>query len=375
MTFSMHVSQKGRANNEKSVSLQVIIYIMYIMGMFRDILRCSVAVILFAVQLTMVSCGDTLSGSQKPGSSGGTLDVLLAIDEEVYSGSVKELIDSIFLQPQRALPQPEPRFDLVPIPVSSLRNTSMFQHYRNIVICDVRKGNPDKVYRSMDPWAEPQIVYEFSVADEATLCRLLRKTTDRLVDDIYNAEHRRMIKAYKGIEGYAVEAAVKKQLGISLTISNEFEVARPDNPRPDFMWVRKETKDFGIGVQIHVLPYDDPAVFTEERVLDTLEYQMRMHIPGIADGSYMNIERRLPFYTRQVTISDSLYAVETRGCWRTEGAFMGGPFVNYVVLSPDQQKVVFLTAYVYYPSGRLKSLTKRDLLMQVEGICHSLRFE
>ena len=68
------------------------------------------------------------------------------------------------------------------------------------------------------------------------------------------------------------------------------------------------------------------------------------------------------------------YCVETRGCWRTEGDFMGGPFVNYVVLSPDNKQVVMLTGYIYYPSGRIKTLSKRDLLMQAEGICHSLRF-
>ena len=88
----------------------------------------------------------------------------------------------------------------------------------------------------------------------------------------------------------------------------------------------------------------------------------------------MNVERRMPFYTRKVDFEGSPYCVETRGCWRTEGDFMGGPFVNFVVLSPDNKQVVFLTGYIYYPSGRIKSLSKRDLLMQAEGICHSLRF-
>ena len=310
----------------------------------------------------------------KPGSSGGTLDVLIAIDDAVYKGATRSVIDSIFLQPQEALPQPEPRFDVVQVPVSSLRNTPMFQHYRNIIICDVNAGNPDKMYHSVDPWAEPQIVYELSVSNEEMLRTLLRKGADRIVKDIYRAEHRRMKKAFKGIEGVEVREAIRKQTGLTLTVGNEFEVARPDNPSPNFMWVRKETKDFSLGLFIHLIPRDGDAPYSEARLLDTLAKQMNCHVPGIVAGSYMDIERRLPFYTKEVVLGDSLKAIETRGCWRTEGAFMGGPFINYVVATPDSSDWLFLTGYVYYPSGRLKSVTKRDLLMQVEGICHSVEF-
>ena len=73
----------------------------------------------------------------KKSSSGKTQEMILAADRGLYTGAIKELIDSIFRAPQEGLPQPEPRFNMVTIPVSSLENTQMFQMHRNIVLCDV----------------------------------------------------------------------------------------------------------------------------------------------------------------------------------------------------------------------------------------------
>lgn len=330
---------------------------------------------LLGVTLLMAACGGSSSPQdQKKGSSGKTLELMIAADSKVYSGSTLELIDSLFQQPQLGLTQPEPMFSIVQIPISSFRSTEMFQVHRNIVICDINPQNPDKLYRYEDFWAAPQIVYEFAAKDRASLEKMLRKYSDAIIDDIYKNEHRRMYKVFKGTEGIEIREAIRKQLGLTLTFSNEFEVAHPANPSSDFMWIRKETKDFGLGVLVRVLPYTSRDIFTEEVILDTLAAQMHRHVPGSADTSYMNVERRMPFYTRKVEFEGSPYCVETRGCWRTEGDFMGGPFVNYTVLSPDNKQVVMLTGYIYYPSGRIKSLSKRDLLMQAEGICYSLRF-
>ena len=325
--------------------------------------------------LSVVGCNnDSSSGTTKKGSSGNTLEVMVVADGKIMHGRLQSVVDSLLRQPQVGLPQAEPIFDVVNIPLSSFRNTEMFRMHRNIIVCDVKPDNPDKVYRYKDSWASPQIVFEFAVKDEATLCEMVRRYGEAMVREFYKAEYRRMYKVFKGTEGIEVREAIKKQLGLTLTFSNDFEVARPNNPSSDFMWVRKETKDFGLGVLIHVLPYVDQSIFSEQVLLDSLDNEMRRHVPGPADSSYMGTERRLDFYTRTIDFDGSPYCVETRGLWRTFGDFMGGPFVNYMVLSPDKKQVVMMTGYVYYPSGRLKNTSKRNLLMQVEGICRSLKF-
>ena len=129
-------------------------------------------------------------------SSGKTLEVLVAADKGKMMKMTRELIDSVFLQPQGCLPQPEPWFDVVNVPVSSLRNTHMFQMHRNIIILEVKNGNPDKVYIDRDKWAAPQVVVDIAASSEASLRDLLRKYEPNIVKAIYEAEHKRMIKAF-----------------------------------------------------------------------------------------------------------------------------------------------------------------------------------
>lgn len=307
---------------------------------------------------------------EKKGSSGKTLEVLLVSENSVYTGATKELIDSLFKQPQVGLPGNEPMFDLVHIPTSSFKNTEMFRVHRNVLIFDINAENPNKVYRHADEWAAPQIVFEFMVKDAESLAALLRKYYPSVLEDIYRAEHRRIIKAFNGQSGYDLRADVKRQFGFDLAFSDEFRAANLEQPSPDYAWIRKEAKDFSIGVLVKVVPYTSKSQFEEPALLTQIDSMMR-NVGGPADGSYMGTECRMPFYTKQdPTMDQSSYCVETRGCWRLFGDFMGGPFVNYALLSPDNKHIVMLCAYAYSPR-----FPKRDYLMQVESICHSIRFE
>ena len=83
----------------------------------------------------------------------------------------------------------------------------------------------------------------------------------------------------------------------------------------------------------------------------------------------MGTERRAEILTKVVDIESAKYAVESRGLWRLFGDFMGGPFVSYTLLSPDGTQLVDITGFVYCPR-----FDKRDYLMQVDGICRSIKW-
>ena len=335
--------------------------------------------LLLVTALLVSSCGNGKDPNtvQKKGSSGKTLELLVVANEDVYTGDTKALIDSIFSSPQLGLPQMEKKFDIVNIPMSSYKNTEMFKVHRNVILLDVNPSNPDKVYMHIDEYAAPQVIVDFACKDVNSLQNNIRKYQEFMFRELYKAEHRRVIKAFKGMNGYDVNESIKKKFGFGLTFSNEFSLAKED---VDFAWVRKEAKDFGIGVIVDVFPYESKADFDEIHILDRLDTTMKHYIPASADNSYMGIERRrdqggnylAPIYSKVVDFDNSEYAVETRGCWRAFGDFMGGPFVTYTILSPFKKQVVMLTGYVYCP--RNKPWTKRDLLMQVESICWSLKW-
>lgn len=335
-------------------------------------------VLLFVAAMMLAACANPSSDEpQKRGSSGKTLELLVVADPDVYCGDTKELVDSLFGRPQECLPSPESMFSVVNIPVSSYKNTEMFRTHRNVLLLDVNEENPDKVYMHIDDYAAPQVVFDFAMKNREALQENLRKYEQVMLRELYKAEHRRMFKIFKGMQDYEINQQIKDKFGFSLMFPNEYHIAKMAE---DFAWVRKEAKDFGIGVLIDVFPYESRDAFDEQHILDRLDTVMRRQVPASAPDSYMGIERRrdeqgnylLEIKSRVVDFDSSSYCVETRGCWRTFGDFMGGPFVTYTLLDPTEKKVVMLTGYVFCP--RNKPSTKRDLLMQVESICRTVKF-
>ena len=304
----------------------------------------------------------------KKSSSGKTLEVLVAADKGHMLKMTRELIDSVFLQPQGCLPQPEPRFDVVNVPVSSLRNTHMFQMHRNIIILEVKDGNPDKVYIDRDKWAEPQVVVDVAASSEASLRDLLRKYEPNIVNAIYDAEHKRMAKAFFNNRNVELMKRVREKFGFELTFSEDFMWAEEDD---GFAWIRKETKDFSLGVLVNVTPYRSQDQLMPEKIHNRLDTIMRRHVPSPSEDGYMGTERRVDFETRKVDYEGCNYCIETHGLWRLMETTdrMGGPFVAYSMLSPDSKNIVELIGFVYAPR-----FDKRDYLMQVEGICNSLKW-
>ena len=325
-------------------------------------------IIIIAAAVLFVACGGRQNEAlKKKSSSGKTLEVLLVANKGQYYGMTRDLIDSIFRQPQDCLPQPEPRFDVVNIPVSSLHNAQMFRMHRNIILCELKADNPDKVYIERDKWASPQVVVGIEAKSEASLRDLLRKYEHRIVEAIYEAEHQRIINAFYNIRNVELMNRIKEKFGFELTVSEDFMWASEDD---GFAWIRKETKDFSLGVLMNVTPYRNEDQFTPEKIYNRLDTIMRRHVPGPAEGSYMCTERRVEPVTRKVDYEGSDYCIETHGLWRLQGDFMGGPYVNYSMLSADGKNIIDLVGFVYCPR-----FNKRDYLMQVEGICNSLKWK
>ena len=244
----------------------------------------------------------------------------------------------------------------------------MFQMHRNIIILEVKDGNPDKVYIDRDKWAEPQVVVDIAASSEESLRDLLCKYEPNIVQAIYDAEHKRMQKAFYNVRNVDLMNRVKEKFGFELTFSEDFMWASEDD---GFAWIRKETKDISLGVLINTSPYRSQDQFLPEKIYNRLDTIMRRHVPSPGEDGYMGTERRVEMESMQVDYEGSQYCIQTHGLWRLVATTdrMGGPFVCYSLLSPDGKQVVDLIGFVYAPR-----FNKRDYLMQVEGICATLKW-
>lgn len=303
----------------------------------------------------------------KRSSSGKTCEVLLATDKVAYEAAAKAWAEAVLKAPQEGLPQTEARFNVVNITVDALYNTQMFKMHRNIIICTIGADKPNKCYIRRNQWAEPQVVVEVAASDGEQLKELLETYSEGILNELYQAEYERMERAFYKDRNVELMARVKEKLGFSLTLPQEFSWAKEEG---DFLWLRKETKDFGLGVLVYVSKYQKEEQFSEEKILNRLDTMMRREVAGPAEGSYMGTERRVEWTCRKVAFEGVNYCVETRGLWRLFGDYMGGPYVSYTLLSPDGTRVVDLVGYVYCPR-----FDKRDYLMQVDGICRSAQWD
>jgi hypothetical protein len=327
-----------------------------------------------ALSLVMLfsSCGERKLGG-KPGSSGKTLELMVVSKNSVYSGTTKDALDTIFNVPQNGLNQPESRFDMVQIAASSFENNTMFQSHRNILMLEVDPQSLNKVYLEYNKWATPQVVIRLTASDRESLDSMLLANHDRFLKEFYVLEYRRMDKIFSQTPDIKIINYVKEKYGYHLSIPEEFNLATL-REESNFTWVLKQTKDFDLHLYLYSQPANGASDFEEATILNNLDTIMRRYVPGPSEGSYPGVERRDFFYTREVMLGD-VKAVETRGLWRTYNDFMSGPFVCYTFNSPDGSRLLTLMGSVYSPSQRSKMLMKRDLLMQVDGICRSMKFE
>ena len=336
----------------------------------KKIIATVLSVFMFTSLFT--GCGGKVM-TGKPGSSGKTLELMLVTKNSTYTGTTQMVVDSLFKSPQDALNQPESRFDVVKISPNDFDGNTMFQAHRNILILDLDPLGTNKVYLENDKWSTPQVVIKVVANSREALDSMLLVQGERLLKEYYKQEYRRMDKIFSQTPDIKIINKIKEKYGFTLSIPEEFALAKMKEETP-FTWVLKKTKDFDLHLYLYKRPAKDATDFEEATILNHLDTILRRYVPGPSEGSYPGVERRDFFYTRDVMLGD-VKAVETRGLWRTYNDFMGGPFVCFTFLSPDKTQVYTMMGCVYSPSQRNKLSMKRDLLMQLDGICHSLKYE
>lgn len=317
----------------------------------------------FLCSITLLNSCD-LTTDSKSGSSGKTCEILVVSDKSVFDGEAGQAIRDYFMQPQYGLNREEPLFTCPNIPVSSFQNTKMFQVFRNIILIDVNPENKNQVTVAKDENSYPQSIYRFFVQDNENFIRLFNMHKSKILQSFYENEHARINKAYKPLESKKIVEAIQKKFGFTLIFPNEYEIARQDD---NFMWIRKEAKDFGMGMLIYTFPYTDTLMLSQEYIMRKRDSITKLYVAGPADGSYMKVEPLMPIETKRINFNNS-FAIENRGLWRLEGDFMGGPFVDYLVIDSKNSRAILLDAYLYSPRK-----PQRDLLMQVESICYTLQ--
>ncbi|MBP5495716.1 MAG: DUF4837 family protein [Bacteroidales bacterium] len=316
------------------------------------------------VLLTAVSC------RQKSGSSGIKVDnfstgkageMILAIDTNYWSKAAVKAIYEVIQQPQPAINQIEPMFDVIQCSNSDYK--ASFMRHRNIVQFDYNPDYAGNTFEiSRNPITSPQILVKIRGNQQDSCLALFLAHQDEIVKAMYANDIARLQNAHRKLNNPVIEKKIKEKFGLSMTIPDGYFVGREEE---DFLWLCFRTPKNDRFVMLYKSPRYD---LTKENIVAERDRITKAYIQGAVAGAYplvANIEGYPMAQDLQIRYHNGM---ELRGLWETVRDKMGGPFYSFTQVSPDSTTCITVDGFVYAPQEE-----KRDYLREVEAIVKSIQ--
>lgn len=336
---------------------------------------------LFVVLLAFSSC---VLDETNVDSHGGFDEVLVLSEDENWDTFVKQHIEKSFEEPYPVLPQAENSIKITHVAFDKF--DKIFKRFRNVLIIadleddsDITKlamqylgedlatkafNNPDFfVGKKNNVWANDQYVVFLFAPGKERLENILKTKADLIKNLFLKNEINRYHKAVMSIgENKEIMNTIKDKYGFSIDIPSDFFVALNNN---DVLWLRKETEEISFNILIHETTADTNF---ENRAVALRNYLGEKYVSSEIEGSYMVSDSTLPIETLYINLNGN-EAYQTKGLWRLENDFMGGPFVSHYVLYPDKKRAVLVDAFIYAPGTK-----KKPQLRRLEALAATIKF-
>ena len=320
-----------------------------------------VTLCLFVVA-SMSSCKKTTKGL-RPVVTGKSGEVLVLINDALYEGSVGDSLKSVLNDTQIGLPQSEPLFDILHLSHNAF--SSMFKTHRSILDLIVSsKVTESKISVKDEVYAKSQSFMKIEAKNNKEMIKMLVENRNKIIAYFHLGERNRKLQVFSKNTVQEVFDKLKKKYKFTLTFPSGYTINKEEG---DFLWISKETPTTSQGMFIYSYDYLSEDSFTKDAVIKKRNILLGNFVPGPLEGSYMTTELGYPISNRYFEFMGN-YASETRGLWKVENDFMGGPFLNITFLDKKNNKVVCLDSYVYYPNHN-----KRELLRELEAVMYSYK--
>ena len=296
-------------------------------------------------------------------SSGNLNNISVVVDNDLWQGAVGEAIRDVLGAPIYGLNQDEPMFNLSQIP------TQVFSDFvtKNRTILKIEKGTNDPDVKVGDNvYAKPQRVILVTGMTDADIISQLHENASMIVAAFRAKELEEKQRRIK-LSLHKSDQLIEK-LGIALDFPSVYRIAKEEN---NVFWIRKDITTGTTNLLVYEIPFNtisrnDSLVNQIVRVRDSVN---RAFIPGPTEDAYMTTEDAYAPFITEIKIRDRS-AIETKGIWDMENAFMSGPFVNYMIEDKDNARFVVIEGFAFAPS-----VSKRDYMFELEAIIKSIQFK
>jgi hypothetical protein len=310
----------------------------------------------------LVACGGKKVGSFKVdnSSTGKAAEVILIINNNYYTDSVAKIILEPLTQPQPAINQIEPLFDIIQFENKDF--SSHFKRHRNIVHFNIDTAYLYNTFTiETDKWANPQVYVQIKGNRLDSCLALYVENKEKIVHLLYENDLKRLHYYFLQNEDKQVQKKIQQLFNINLKISNHYIIAKEEE---DFLWLRFRT----VKNDRFVIIYKTPNVSLQEDSLIAMRNHFtKKYIPGAVAGAYPIVAEKLGFPIVQSTVINGKSGVEMRGLWESVNDKMGGPFYSFTFQNKLGEYVT-VDGFVYAPQEE-----KRDYIREVESIVKSVR--
>jgi len=325
----------------------------------------------FVSSLFLLSCSDD-AAHVLPRHSGAPGEIVCIANSDLWDGEVGDIVYKHFSVDQPLLPQAEPFFNVFQFD-PALANNITRQH-RNLVFINIgNAAGKTRIEAIKDKWAQDQLVVNIYASTISEFDSLMADHGYPLVQKFNEYERKRLQQKNNLKRHQQISDTLFSIQKVKISVPSDCDIALN---KKDFMWIQRQRErnvsgtmhDILEGVFIYQYPYINDSAFTNTSIIAVRDSLLKKYVPGPEPGSYMTTEYLLPTQSEVVDFNGK-YAVFTRGLWRTNGAIMGGPFVNLTIYDSEKQRVVTAEGFVFAPK-----FDKREYLREVEAMIFSVDF-
>lgn len=316
-------------------------------------------ILVLFLSLFFFSCSKKNENPARP-SSGKINSISVVIDDNLWYGVIGDSIRNKFARPVDGLPKEEPLFDINQYPTHLMEG--FMTKSRTIIV--IKKADKNSFEIKKDQYATPQNVFHISGKSVLAIREILEKHSPQILQIISEGEiteHQRLLS-----DSILDPKKIQKQFQILLKVPNSYSyVVNGDN----FIWLKKEFISGSNSLLISQLPLSAIKANSNvsSRILKLQDSIGALYVKGTKSTSTMYIDQSYPIYFSKTKLDGKL-AYETKGTWRLKDSFMFGPFVNYMILDPDKNRILFLEGFSYSPSR-----DKRDFIHELESVIRGVK--
>ena len=340
----------------------------------------------FSIVFLLFACGDVIKNDPdlKPDSVGALDEMLVLMDKVHWEGELGDTLRKYYAHDYEVIPQVEPIFNVYHREISEFKDILI--KYRNILVVGDLRGTTstskyimDKLgeenkaamlvgekpfyFERKDVFAKPQTFRFITGSDKASVIETIGKSFDRIKQELDENEvsiQRERIFAFGSNK--LITNKIRNQFSFDFMVPVDYVIAMDS---AGFMWLRQDTRDITNNILIHEITYDPQTMSGGN--FETLPIRLRnelgrRYVEGPSPQAFLSTELRIPYNQTELDFGNR-YAIETRGLWKMENDYMGGPFVNYTIYDEPNNRIIMIDGFVYAPSKK-----KRKLMRNMEAI-------